>query len=72
MRKRKSKRLENTGFTLIEQLVVIGVLGILILIAIPVYKGCVERAAKQVCNNNCLQLERMYKSLFNCRKQGTY
>ena len=61
MRKRKSKRLEYTGFTLIEQLVVIGVLGILILIAIPIYKGCVERAAKQACNNNCMQLERMYQ-----------
>ena len=29
-------------------------------IAVPIYVGYLERVAKQVCNNNCLQVERMY------------
>lgn len=60
MKKRKRRIVNNEGFSLIELIVVMTILGILISIAVPLYKGYVERATQQVCNANCLQLERMY------------
>ena len=60
MRKKKSSKVYNQGFTLIELMVVMAILAIVVSIAVPLYNGYIERATKQVCNANCMQLERMY------------
>lgn len=57
----KSKRFNSNGFTIIELILVISILVIIGLIAIPKYKGYREKAKKQVCKINRLQLERMYE-----------
>jgi len=50
-------------------MVVMTILGITVSIAVPAYVNFVENAAEQICNNNCLRLERMYHIhlLFNNR-----
>jgi len=60
VKKSKNKKNNNNGFSLIELVVVMAVLAILASIALPMYQGYSERAAKQVCSVNCLQVERMY------------
>jgi prepilin-type N-terminal cleavage/methylation domain-containing protein len=57
---KKQKKIHNKGFSLVETMVVMAILAILVLIAVPLYKGYVERVTQQVCNANCLQVERMY------------
>lgn len=60
MERKKTKQFFNKGFTLVELLVVMAILAILASIAVPMYAGYLERAAKEVCNINCLQVGRMY------------
>lgn len=60
MNKRKRRKNYNKGFTLVELLVVMAILAILASIAVPMYAGYLERAVEEVCNINCLQVERMY------------
>ncbi len=60
MKRKKTRNFNNKGFTLVEILLVMAILAILTSIAVPIYKGYSERATKQVCNVNCLQVERMY------------
>lgn len=50
----------NSGFTLVEIIVVIAIMSILFSVIVPSFIGYVERAKEQVCNANSLQLERMY------------
>jgi prepilin-type N-terminal cleavage/methylation domain-containing protein len=57
---RKVKKSYNQGFSLFEVIVVMVVLGCLISIAVPRYNGHLERVTQQACNENCMQLERMY------------
>lgn len=49
------------GFTLIELIIVISIIGILVSITVPTYGGYVKRAKEEVCKSNCLRVERMYE-----------
>lgn len=57
MRKNKKK-----GFTLIEIVIVLSILGILTGIAIPRYLGYTETAKEEVCCANCKAIERAYEA----------
>ena len=48
------------GFTLIEIIVVIGILGILVGIAVPRFAGYVQHAKQAVCKSNLGTVERFY------------
>lgn len=52
----------NKGFTLVELIVVIGILAILIIIAVPRFNVYIEKVRGQVCDTNCRELDRMYYS----------
>jgi prepilin-type N-terminal cleavage/methylation domain-containing protein len=54
------RKIHNKGFTLVELIVVIAITAILATVAAPSFVAYTERAKEQVCNTNCLQLERMY------------
>lgn len=49
----------SKGFTLIELIITISILVILSSIAASVYNGYTKKVKEQVCNVNCMQLERM-------------
>ena len=53
---------KKKGFTLLELLVVLAILAILIAIAIPVYKGQKEKAARTAHNANVRVLETAVES----------
>lgn len=60
MKKRKRRKAYEKGFSLEELIVAMAILAIFLSIAVPLYKGHIERANQVVCNVNCVQLERMY------------
>ncbi|ABO51551.1 hypothetical protein Dred_3049 [Desulforamulus reducens MI-1] len=57
----RNKKVYDKGFTLVEIIAVIAMMTILISIAVTYLFGYVERTKKDVCNTNCLKLERMYE-----------
>ena len=61
---RINKRLrQQEGFTLMELMIVVVILGILVAIAIPVYNGVQERARKAVGEANATMLNRGVRTL---------
>lgn len=48
----------NHGFTLVELIIVIAILGVLIAIFVPKYIQYAEKARTAVCNSNCTQMQR--------------
>jgi type II secretory pathway pseudopilin PulG len=51
-RKRFSRRIEATGFTLVELLVIVTIIGVLIAIGLPKYTNMVNKAAEGVTRGN--------------------
>jgi prepilin-type N-terminal cleavage/methylation domain-containing protein len=58
----KGKGVENKGFTLLEVIVVLTILGVLSAIAVPSTLGVIEKTKQDVCDANLLQIERMYET----------
>ncbi|MDC3423490.1 prepilin-type N-terminal cleavage/methylation domain-containing protein [Aquibacillus sp. 3ASR75-11] len=56
------KNLNSKGFTLLEIMVVLAILGILVVIVVPSVIGTKEKAEQEVCRANRVQLERWYES----------
>ncbi len=54
-------KLNTKGFTLIELIIVISIISILAAITVPNFIGYIEKSKEEVCNVNCLKLERMYE-----------
>lgn len=50
----------KNGFTLIELIVVISIMGILVSLAMPRLNNFIDNANKEVCNSNCKSLEQAY------------
>ena len=55
--KRKLLRSEQ-GFTLVELMIVVVIMGILVAVAIPIYAGLTNRAERQTCHSNCEIIEK--------------
>lgn len=55
-RQRNGSRATGRGFTMIELVVVMAVLGLLLTLALPRYMGSLERGREQVLQNNMAQM----------------
>lgn len=46
------KRINKKGFTLVELMIVVVILGILVAIAVPIYSAVTKNAEKRACHSN--------------------
>lgn len=55
------------GYTIVEMMIVVVIIGILISIAVPNYRGVLSKARKSAClaNQRAIELARMYYSIDN-------
>ncbi|MEG1849959.1 MAG: prepilin-type N-terminal cleavage/methylation domain-containing protein [Oscillospiraceae bacterium] len=53
----KKTRKSKKGFTLVELMVVVAILGVLVAVAIPVYNGMTEKAEMNTCRANIRTIE---------------
>ncbi|MFD2044556.1 prepilin-type N-terminal cleavage/methylation domain-containing protein [Ornithinibacillus salinisoli] len=56
-----SKLKYNRGFTLMDLLGVLAILSIILLIVVPSISSSVEKANREVCYSNIIELERHYE-----------
>ena len=68
-RLRKHKEIKFDGFSLIELICVIGIVGILIAITVSCVHNYLETVRCEVCMTKCLRVEKMYESWLVIRNQ---
>lgn len=59
-----------SGFTLIEVVVVMCIIGVLGMMIAPAYAGYVDKARERVCEVRCLEMERMYEGQLVLENKG--